>query len=159
MWARPIIASQAVFTSTPPLTYSSSPSPRFHWHATANWRSVVAVVSVSFKMRQVVQMVRTSIVRTKSVRCVLISEMPKDLDAIGEFLETCKLHPRVDKAFPLEQADEAHRYADSEARSGASSSRSHSDATARWSADPTRRRGLQCPFPGSAKSGARTPDL
>ncbi len=76
------------------------------------------LVYVSFKMRQVVQMVWTSIVRSKRVRCVLVSEKPKDLDAIGEFLETGKLHPRVDKAFPLEQAAEAHRYADSEARSG-----------------------------------------
>lgn len=76
------------------------------------------LVYVSFKMRQVVQMVWTSIVRTKRVRCVLVSERPKDLDAIGEFLETGKLRPRVDKAFPLEQAAEAHRYADSEARSG-----------------------------------------
>ena len=76
------------------------------------------LVYVSFKMRQVVQMVWTSIVRSKRVRCVLVSEKPKDLDAIGEFLETGKLRPRVDKAFPLEQAAEAHRYADSEVRSG-----------------------------------------
>ncbi|MGB5758714.1 MAG: NAD(P)-dependent alcohol dehydrogenase [Acidimicrobiales bacterium] len=76
------------------------------------------LVYVSFKMRQVVQMFWTSIVRTNRVRCVLVSEKPKDLDAIGEFLETGKLRPRVDKTFPLEQAAEAHRYADSEARSG-----------------------------------------
>lgn len=76
------------------------------------------LVYISFKMRQVVQMVWTSIVRGKRVRCVLVSEKPKDLDTIREFLETGKLRPRVGKAFPLERAAEAHRYADSEARSG-----------------------------------------
>jgi NADPH:quinone reductase-like Zn-dependent oxidoreductase len=76
------------------------------------------LVYVSFKMRQVAQMVWTSIVRTKRVRCVLVSEKPRDLDAIREFVETGKLRPRVDKTFPLEQAADAHRYADSDARSG-----------------------------------------
>jgi NADPH:quinone reductase-like Zn-dependent oxidoreductase len=69
-------------------------------------------------MRQVAQMLWTSIARTQRVRCVLVSEKPTDLDAIKEFVETGKLRPRVDKTFPLEQAAQAHRYADSDARSG-----------------------------------------
>jgi NADPH:quinone reductase-like Zn-dependent oxidoreductase len=76
------------------------------------------LVYVSFKMRQVVQMVWTSIVRTRRVRCVLVSEKPKDLDAIRGFVENGTLRPRVDKAFPLEQCADAHRYAKSEARRG-----------------------------------------
>jgi NADPH:quinone reductase-like Zn-dependent oxidoreductase len=76
------------------------------------------LVYVSFKMRQVAEMVWTSIVRGKRVRCVLVSEKPKDLDAIRGFVENGLLRPRVDKVFPLEQAAEAHRYAESEARCG-----------------------------------------
>lgn len=76
------------------------------------------LVYVSFKMRQVAQMLWTSIVRTKRVRCVLVSEKPKDLDAIKGFLETGKLRPRVDRTFSLEQAAEAHRYAAGDAKSG-----------------------------------------
>lgn len=76
------------------------------------------LVYISFKMRQVAQMLWTSIVRTKRVRCVLVSEKPKDLDAIKGFLETGKLRPRVGRTFVLEQAAEAHRYAASDARSG-----------------------------------------
>lgn len=52
------------------------------------------------------------------VTCLLVNEKPKDLETIKELIETGKLRPFVDKTFPLEQAAEAHRYADSPARKG-----------------------------------------
>jgi hypothetical protein len=50
---------------------------------------------------------------------------PKDLDAIGEFLETGKLHRRVDKAFPPRTGGRGSSRG-RDATSGPSSSRSHS---------------------------------
>ena len=76
------------------------------------------LVYLSFKMRQIGQMLWTSMFGTQKVRCVLVSEKAEDLETIAGFIESGKLRPLVDKAFPLEQAAEAHRYADSDARSG-----------------------------------------
>jgi NADPH:quinone reductase-like Zn-dependent oxidoreductase len=88
----------------------------------AECRAVLAphgqLVCISFKTRQLAQMLWTWVLRTQRVRCVLVSEKPKDLEVIKEFVEAGKLRPRVDKTFPLEQAAEAHRYAESTARSG-----------------------------------------
>ena len=88
----------------------------------AETRTVLAphgqLVCISFKTRQLAQMLWTWVLRTQRVRCVLVSEKPKDLEVIKEFVEAGKLRPRVDKTFPLEQAAEAHRYAESTAKSG-----------------------------------------
>lgn len=88
----------------------------------AETRTVLAphgqLICISFKTRQLAQMLWTWVLRTQRVRCVLVSEKPKDLEVIKEFVEAGKLRPRVDKTFPLEQAAEAHRYAESTAKSG-----------------------------------------
>lgn len=78
------------------------------------------LVYVSVKMRQVVEMVWTSILRRNRVRCALVSERkPKDLDAARAFVANGTSRPRVDKGVPgLERSAEAHRYAESEVRSG-----------------------------------------
>lgn len=76
------------------------------------------LVYVSFKMRQVGQMLRTTIARSQRVRCILVNEHPKDIATIGEFVDTGVLRARVDRAFPLEQAADAHRYASSDANGG-----------------------------------------
>ncbi len=49
---------------------------------------------------------------------VLVGEKAEDLETIKSIIETGKLRPHVGKTFPLEQAAEAHRYADSAARTG-----------------------------------------
>jgi NADPH:quinone reductase-like Zn-dependent oxidoreductase len=76
------------------------------------------LVYISFKMRQIGQMLWTSATRARRVRCVLINEHTEDLEMIGEFVESGMLQARVDKAFPLERAADAHRYAQSDARGG-----------------------------------------
>lgn len=81
---------------------------------TANGR----LVFVSFKMKQVFQMMWTSIIGSRKVVCVLVSEKAEDLLLIKAFIEGGKMRSEVDKAFPLDQAAEAHRYADSGAKKG-----------------------------------------
>lgn len=76
------------------------------------------LVYVSFKMRQVGQMLATAVVGPKKVICLLVNEKAADLDDIRAFIETGKLRPFVDKTFALEQAADAHRYAESTARKG-----------------------------------------
>lgn len=76
------------------------------------------LVYLSFKMRQLTQMVWTSIVGDKKVRCVLVDENAKDFATIAELIEAGELRPAVDKTFPLDQAAQAHRYAESGARKG-----------------------------------------
>jgi NADPH:quinone reductase-like Zn-dependent oxidoreductase len=76
------------------------------------------LVFVSFKMRQVLQMLWTSVVGSRKVICVLVNEKPEDLVFIKGLIEAGKLRSVVDRTFPLEQAAEAHRFAQSGARKG-----------------------------------------
>jgi len=76
------------------------------------------LIYVSFKMREIGQMLWTSISSSRKVRCVVIDEKAEDLEAIAAFINAGKLRPLVGKTFPLEQAAEAHRHAASEAKTG-----------------------------------------
>lgn len=64
----------------------------------------------SFKMKQLFQMLRTSITGGKRVICALSAEKPQDMAFIQDLIEAGTLRGMVDRCYPLEQAAEAHRY-------------------------------------------------
>ena len=76
------------------------------------------IVFVSFKMKQILQMLWTSVIGDKKVICALVTERQEDLVSIRTLVETGKLRSIVDRSFPLEEAAEAHRYAESGAKKG-----------------------------------------
>lgn len=77
------------------------------------------MVFVSFKMKQVLEMFRTWVVGDRRAICVLVTERQDDLGVIRTLVEQGQLRAVVDRSFPLGQAAEAHRYAESGARQGA----------------------------------------
>jgi len=76
------------------------------------------LVYVSFKTKQLLQMLRTSVSGGRKVICALVAERQKDLAFARDLMEQGKIRPLVDRTFPLERAADAHRYAEGGAKMG-----------------------------------------
>ena len=77
-----------------------------------------ALLYASFKQRELVEMMRTRRSSGQRVICKLVPENQETLDAVRDLIAAGKLKVRVDRRFTLEQAAEAHRYAESGQKKG-----------------------------------------
>lgn len=75
-------------------------------------------VLVSFKLKQILQMMWTSFFGRKKVMCILSPQRPQDLIAVSKMIEEGKIKSLLDKTFPIEEVVEAHKYVEQGLKKG-----------------------------------------
>lgn len=75
-------------------------------------------LSVSFKMKKLLQMLWTKIWGGKQVKCALATPKREDLTFIKDLIQEGKMIAVIDKCYPLEKTSEAHMYIESGNKKG-----------------------------------------